>query len=90
MILMGIDKEQGPQVYKCDPEGHYCGIKAGVKQIVLTSLLENKVKKKFDCTVERAVETQMACLPTVLPIDFKPSEIKVGVVTAENPNPKIL
>lgn len=45
---MGIDKEQGPQVYKCDPAGYYCGIKAGIKQIVLTSLLENKVKKKFD------------------------------------------
>lgn len=88
---MGIDKEKGPRVYKCDPAGHYCGIKAGVKRIELTSLLENKVKKKFDCIVERTVEIQMACLPTVLPIDFKPSDMEVGVgFTGENPNPRIL
>lgn len=64
MSLMDIDKEQGPQVCKCyycavitvcviTPAGYYCGLKAGVKQIELTSLLVNKVKKKFDCTVEQ-------------------------------------
>lgn len=90
MIVMGIDKEQGPQVYKCDHAGHYCGIKAGVKQIELTSLLENKVKKKFVCTVERTVETETTSLPTVMPIDFKPSEMEVGVVTVKNPKSRIL
>lgn len=42
VILMGIDKEQGPQVYKCEPAGYYCGIKAGVKWIELTSFLGKK------------------------------------------------
>uniref|UniRef100_A0A2K6NBI2 Proteasome subunit alpha type-6 n=1 Tax=Rhinopithecus roxellana TaxID=61622 RepID=A0A2K6NBI2_RHIRO len=93
MILIGIDEEQGPQVYKCNPAGHYCGFKAtaaGVKQTESTSFLEKKVKKKFDWTFEQTVETAITCLSTVLSIDFKPSEIEVGVVTVENPKFRIL
>lgn len=59
MILIGIDEEHGPQVYKCDPAGYYCGFKAtaaGVKQTESTSFLEKKVKKKFDWTYEQTVE----------------------------------
>uniref|UniRef100_A0A8C2MYV6 Proteasome subunit alpha type-6 n=1 Tax=Cricetulus griseus TaxID=10029 RepID=A0A8C2MYV6_CRIGR len=78
MILIGIDEEQGPQVYKCDPAGYYCGFKA------ITA------GEKFDWTFEQTVETAITCLSTVLPIDFKPSEIEVGVVTVENPKFRIL
>uniref|UniRef100_A0A8C5VVJ3 Proteasome subunit alpha type n=1 Tax=Microcebus murinus TaxID=30608 RepID=A0A8C5VVJ3_MICMU len=45
MILIGIDEEQGPRVYKCDPAGYHCRFKAtaaGVKQTESTSFLENK------------------------------------------------
>uniref|UniRef100_A0A2K5HFQ2 Proteasome 20S subunit alpha 6 n=1 Tax=Colobus angolensis palliatus TaxID=336983 RepID=A0A2K5HFQ2_COLAP len=59
MILIGIDEEQGPQVCKCDPAGHYSGFKAtaaGVKQTESTSFLEKKVKKKFDWTFEHKIE----------------------------------
>lgn len=42
VILIGVDKEQGIQVYKRDPAGHYYVIKAGVKQIELTSFREKK------------------------------------------------
>ena len=93
MILIGVDEEQGPQVYKCDPAGYYCGFKAtaaGVKQTESTSFLEKKVKKKFDWTFEQTVETAITCLSTVLSIDFKPSEIEVGVVTVKNPKFRIL
>lgn len=29
-MLIGIDDEQGPQLYKCDPAGHYFGYKVSV------------------------------------------------------------
>uniref|UniRef100_A0A8C2MCL6 PSMA6 n=1 Tax=Cricetulus griseus TaxID=10029 RepID=A0A8C2MCL6_CRIGR len=58
MILIVIDEEQGPQVYKCDPEGYYYGFKAitaGVKQTESTIFLEKKVKEKFDWTFEQTI-----------------------------------
>lgn len=59
MIVVGVDEESGPQVYKCDPAGYYCGFKAtaaGVKQTEATSFLEKKVKKKLDWTFEQTIE----------------------------------
>lgn len=59
MIVIGLDEELGPQVYKCDPAGYYCGFKAtaaGVKQTEATSFLEKKVKKKLDWTFAQTVE----------------------------------
>lgn len=118
MIVVGVDEELGPQVYKCDPAGYYCGFKAtaaGVKQTEATSFLEKKVKKKLDWTFDQTVEvyvhpkyneypllclypptlssfvhfsspqTAISCLATVLAIDFKPSELEIGVVTTEEP-----
>lgn len=127
MIVIGVDEEYGPQVYKCDPAGYYCGFKAtaaGVKQTEATSFLEKKVKKKLDWTFEQTVEvndeaawarlfaaslwpcsiaclrvvcrpdrfspfpllqTAVSCLSTVLSIDFKPSELEVGVITTQDP-----
>lgn len=66
MILIGIDEEQGPQVYKCDPAGYYCGFKAtaaGVKQTESTSFLKKKkVKKKFYWTFGQQKLQFHACL----------------------------
>lgn len=61
MIVVGMDEELGPQLYKCDPAGYYCGFKAtaaGVKQTEATSFLEKKVRKKLDWTCEQAIEVQ--------------------------------
>ncbi|KAG9336645.1 hypothetical protein JZ751_002992 [Albula glossodonta] len=63
---------------------------AGVKQTEATSFLEKKVKKKQDWTFEQTVETAITCLTTVLSIDFKPSELEIGVVTTEEPKFRIL
>lgn len=88
MIVLGYDDEHGPQVFKCDPAGYYCGYKAtaaGVKQLEANSFLEKKIKKKQDFTFHEAVEIAITCLSTVLSADFKSSEIEVGVISVENP-----
>lgn len=61
MILISVDDEYGPQVYKTDPAGYYCGFKAtsaGVKQLEANSFLEKKIKKKQDFTCNEAIEVQ--------------------------------
>uniref|UniRef100_A0A3Q3VWI6 Proteasome subunit alpha type n=1 Tax=Mola mola TaxID=94237 RepID=A0A3Q3VWI6_MOLML len=93
MIVIGLDEELGPQLYKCDPAGYYCGYKAtaaGVKQTEATSFLEKKIKKKLDWTTEQTIEAAISCLSTVLSVDFKPSELEVGVVTTQDSKFKIL
>lgn len=32
-MVLGIDEELGPQLYKCDPAGHYFGHKVTAKNI---------------------------------------------------------
>ena len=62
MILIAIDDENGPQVYKADPAGYYCGFKAtsaGVKQLEANSFLEKKIKKKQDYSQSEAIEVSL-------------------------------
>ncbi|XP_041355157.1 proteasome subunit alpha type-6-like [Gigantopelta aegis] len=93
MILIGYDDEIGPQVFKTDPAGYYCGFKAtsaGVKQLEANSFLEKKIKKKQDFTYNEAAEIAITCLSTVLSADFKASEIEVGIVTKDKPKFRVL
>jgi len=93
MILVGMDDELGPQLFKTDPAGYYCGYKAtssGVKQVEANNFLEKKVKKKTDLSTNDAVELAIHCLSSVLTADLKPNEIEIGLVSAENPDFRIL
>lgn len=59
MILIGIDEEKGPQLYKTDPAGYYCGFKGcsvGIKQTEANSFLEKKIKKKHAWTQSETIE----------------------------------
>lgn len=89
MILIAIDDEAGPQLFKTDPAGYFCGFKAtssGVKQTEAVNFLEKKVKKNSNMDVNETIELAITCLSSVLSADFKPNEIEVGIVTADNPN----
>ena len=62
MVLISYDQEYGPQVFKTDPAGYFCGFKAtsaGVKQLEANSFLEKKIKRKQDFTFNEAVEVTL-------------------------------
>jgi len=59
MILIGVDDERGPQVFKCDPAGYYIGYKAtaaGTKSQEATTALEKKFKKADSLSYEDTVQ----------------------------------
>lgn len=65
MILIGIDDEYGPQLFKCDPAGYYAGYRAtsaGVKMTEANNLLEKKFKKNPTLSYADTVEVRRAGL----------------------------
>ena len=62
MILIGYDEEAGPQLYKTDPAGYYCGYKAtsvGAKQTEANNYLEKKIRKNPSWNFNDTVEVQL-------------------------------
>lgn len=88
MILIGFDEEKGSCIYKTDPAGYYCGFRAvsvGSKQTEANSYLEKKLKKRSDLNENEVIQLAISCLSTVLAVDFKTSEVEIGVVTKSDP-----
>ena len=59
MVLIAVDEERGPQVYKTDPAGHYCGYRAvgvGPKQTEANNYMEKKIRKKPKWSYVETVE----------------------------------
>ncbi|KAJ6765373.1 PROTEASOME SUBUNIT ALPHA/BETA [Salix purpurea] len=82
-MILGIDEENGPQLYKCDPAGHFYGHKAtsaGLKEQEAINFLEKKMKNDPALSYEETVQTAISALQSVLQEDFKATEIEVGVV----------
>lgn len=83
--LISLDSEFGPQLYKCDPAGYYTGYKgtaAGPKQQEALNHLEKKLKNKdhAEGSWEDVVELAITTLSSVLSMDFKKTEIEIGIV----------
>ena len=65
MILISMDEDRGPQVYKTDPAGYYCGYKAtsaGAKQTEANNYLEKKVRKKPQWTYTQTIDVSNSCM----------------------------
>jgi 20S proteasome subunit alpha 1 len=105
MILIGIDEEVGPQLYKCDPAGSFAGYKAcssGQKEMEANTFLEKKLKTKPKLDANNTIQVssfihfssnlQMAilALQNVISADFKAEDIEVGVVNTKDSHFKML
>lgn len=61
MMLIGYDDELGPQLYKTDPAGFYCGFKAtsiGNKQTEANNYLEKKIRKNPSWSFTETVDVR--------------------------------
>jgi len=88
MILIGIDEELGPQLYKCDPAGSFVGYRAcasGQKDQEATNFLEKKLKSSPKLDENQTVQMAISSLQSILSADFKPTDIEVAVVSKTNP-----
>lgn len=95
MILIGMDAEFGPQIFKLDPAGYfvgYHGTASGAKQTEAMNVLEKSYKKDEwaklrgdKASVDELVELALSSMAQVLANDLKAGEIELGIVTAENP-----
>jgi len=82
-LLVGVDDEKGPQVFKVDCAGHYLPFFAaasGSKEQEAVNFLEKKVVEMKEFGVDDTVRTAVMCLGSVLGSDFRGNEIEVAVV----------
>eukprot|EP00918_Siedleckia_nematoides_P084673 GHVU01186064.1.p1 GENE.GHVU01186064.1~~GHVU01186064.1.p1 ORF type:complete len:165 (-),score=20.99 GHVU01186064.1:111-605(-) len=88
-ILISVDEEFGPSIYKFDPAGWYSGYKAcgaGTKEQEATNILEKIVKKRSKNNLDETVMAALESIQSVLSVDLKAKDIEVGVVSASNPS----
>lgn len=82
-VVLIAHEEGQPLLFKTDPAGYYCGYKGcavGVKAVEAQNYLEKKLKKRLDYDADETVQMAIGTLSTVLSVDFKPSELQVGLV----------
>jgi len=83
-IFCQIDDEKGPSLYKVDPSGHFLGYyacAAGAKEQEATNALEKIIKKKADLSEDQTIDEAIQCLQAILGMDFKATDIEVGLVS---------
>ncbi|KAH3742993.1 proteasome subunit alpha type-6 [Pelomyxa schiedti] len=87
-MLIAMDEETGPQLFKCDPAGSFAGYRAcatGEKEQEATNFLEKKLKSNPVLNKDQAIQLAITALQTVTSMDLKPTDIEVAVVSADTP-----
>ncbi|GAM19752.1 hypothetical protein SAMD00019534_029270 [Acytostelium subglobosum LB1] len=87
MILIGIDDQLGPQLFKMDPSGAYFGYKAtsaGEKEQEATNFLEKKFKSNPQLSRDELIQLAISTLQNVLGADLKAADIEIGICSLEN------
>ena len=88
-LLVGVDDESGPQVFKVDCAGHFLpfhGTAAGTKEQEATNFLEKRVDDMKAYTADQTVRCAIMCLGSVLGSDFRGTEIEVALVDKDDGN----
>lgn len=87
MILISVDDERGPQLFHVDPAGYFLGHKAcaaGVKEQEAMNVLEKKLKKDTELSMDKTIQMCIRCLGSILAADFRAKEIEIGVVSKDD------
>lgn len=90
-LLVSIDDENGPSIYKFDPSGWYASYKAcaiGTKEQEGNNSLEKILKNPSEDTTVDAVSCMVSIIGSIS--DVKSSDLEVAVATIENPVFRIL
>ncbi|KNC36121.1 proteasome subunit alpha [Plasmodium falciparum RAJ116] len=94
-MIIGIDENNKPELFKFDPSGFWAGYRAcviGNKEqesiSVLERLLEKRKKKIQQETIDEDIRNPtilaIEALQTILAFDLKASEIEVAIVSTKN------
>lgn len=86
-LLIGVDDEKGPQVFKVDCAGHYLPFLAtacGAKEQEAMNFLEKRVSEFSGNGYDETIRTAIMCLGSVLGSDFRGNEIEVATVSGVN------
>lgn len=95
MIMIGMDDEDGPQLYKVDPAGYYVGYYAtscGQKETEANTFLEKRQKEKAfsELGEDETIRMAISALQSVLTAEFKANEIEVAMVSRSKPEFRVL
>mmetsp|Transcript_7477 Transcript_7477/g.25287 ORF Transcript_7477/g.25287 Transcript_7477/m.25287 type:complete len:246 (+) Transcript_7477:95-832(+) len=86
ILLVAMDEEKGPQLFRIDPAGHFLPYKAasiGTREQEATNFLERRVEQLTTMDDAATVQLAIQAMQSVLATDFKGSELEVGVVTQD-------
>uniref|UniRef100_A0A7S1D805 Proteasome subunit alpha type n=1 Tax=Cyclophora tenuis TaxID=216820 RepID=A0A7S1D805_CYCTE len=86
-LLIGVDDEVGPSVFKVDCAGHFLPFVAtacGPKEQEAMNQLEKQVEDFATMTQDQVIRSAITCLGSVLGSDFRGSEIEVGTILGKS------